>query len=564
MATDFLEEAWQLTASTQLESWRSKLAVALRTRVAPTPLFGANGTSEPATRDLLARVAVLMNSLLDYPALIQKSLEIVAEHLHAERGHILLVSSDTGEVRPVAQYGPVTDESQESALSYSRSIVRRVASSGEAFRADDAANDPRLGSTQSVLDLAVRSVLCTPLRLREELIGTVYLESRSSAAQFGESDLELLEAFSNLLAIAIDNSRKFESLRRSRERVIGVNLSLRNDVGSRFQPSNIIGRSAEIERVLDEIELIANSKGTVLITGESGTGKELIAKTIHYNSPRREHPFLSLNCAALSTDLIEAELFGIESHAATGVQGRPGIFERADKGTLFLDEIGDMPTGLQAKLLRVLQEREFVRVGTTGRVVQVDVRLIAATNKDLTQMIREGPFREDLFFRLHALPIHIAPLRERKADILPLAEYFLRRFCEENSLPLPALSAEFKAELHRHDWPGNVRELQHFIERAVVMSPGATLKSTGPIAEFGSGWFRSPTAAIPPSSSDLKVGQTLKDALEDFEERVIRGALEKAKGNQRQAAKALGLVEPTLRYKMGKLQIDAKPTTRRR
>jgi Nif-specific regulatory protein len=560
-AKSFLMEAWQIAASSEIDAWKSRLAIELASgRTVSEGTQAPDGA--PLARELLARVAELMNSLLDYSSLIQNSLELVARHMNAERGYILLVASDTGEIRTVSQFGPVTDESQENALTFSRSIVRRVAASGESFRADDAATDPRLGSTQSVLEMATRSVLCTPLRIREELIGTVYLESRTSPSQFDDEDLELLDAFSNLLAIAIDNSRKYEALRRSRERVIGTNLSLRNDVGTRYQAANIIGRSAEIERVLNEVELIANSRGTVLITGESGTGKELIAKTIHYNSPRREQPFQSLNCAALPTDLIEAELFGIESHAATGVQGRPGIFERADKGTLFLDEIGDMPLGIQAKLLRVLQEREFVRVGTTGRVVRIDVRLIAATNQDLPQLIREGRFREDLFFRLHALPIHIAPLRERKADIIPLAEHFLQKFCEENGRPLPSLSPEFKAALLRYGWPGNVRELQHNIERAVVMSPGSTLKTFDPKSDIGLTSLTSLDS--PPSASDLKSGESLKEAVERFETRVIRRALERAKWNQRQAARDLGLVEPTLRYRMSKLAIEPPSPSRRK
>jgi Nif-specific regulatory protein len=554
-SSEFLRRAWGIAAPTGMNAWRSRIALELIEdgELASHP---TNARPVEAAPHLLARVAELMNSVLDYPVLIQKSLEIIAVHLGAERGYILLMTSASGEIRPVGNYGAVDESSQESALSFSRSIVSHVASSGEAFQTTDAAMDPRLGSTQSVLDLSVRSVLCAPLRLKDAFIGTVYLERPAHAEPFDDADLALVQAFSHLVAIAIENSRQHEDLKRKHARALTRNLTLNNELGQRYQASNIVGRSTEILRVLEEIDKVAGAKGTVLITGESGTGKDLVAKTIHFNSLRSEHPFLSLNCAAIPTDLIEAELFGIESHAATGVQGRPGIFERADKGTLFLDEIGDMPLMLQAKLLRVLQEREFMRVGTTGRVIRVDVRVIAATNQDLLTLIRTGRFREDLFYRLNALPIQLLPLRDRRADILPLAEYFRDRFCEENGKPRSTITPEFRAAILRYPWPGNVRELQNYVERAIVMSSGLAL---APIPFDSVQGIAAPAVTNPVTGEAtpavLESGQSLKAAMELFETRVIERALHEAQGNQRSAARMLGIPEPTLRYKMTRLEI---------
>jgi transcriptional regulator with GAF, ATPase, and Fis domain len=512
-------------------------------------------------RDILARLGALLNSLLDFPTLLERSLELVCGAIGAERGFILLTEGDPREPQPVAHHGPIDEEARESALEVSRTVVRRVAESGEAFRSDDAGSDPRLGSTLSVLDLSVRSLICVPLRLKEDVVGTIYLENRSATAQFDESDLALVESYANLVAIAIQNSRLHAELKRSRDRVIGENLSLRREVGTRYQRANIVGQSAEIERVLGEIERVALSRATVLITGESGTGKELVAKTIHFASPRADRPFLSLNCAALPADLIESELFGIEDAVATGVKGRPGIFERADGGTLFLDEIGDMPLSLQAKLLRVLQEREFTRLGGS-RVLRVDIRLIAATNQDLRLLIREKRFREDLFFRISTLPMQLPPLRDRRVDIPILARHFLERFCEENGLPVPRVSPAFTATLLRSRWPGNVRELQNYVERAVVMSRGPVLEPVVLPSDLEPGAQVALAKASEGSATHgpLDAGgppPDLKAALEDIERRWIERALEKNGGNQRQAARDLGILEATLRYRIGRLGIAA-------
>ncbi|MGH7725896.1 MAG: sigma 54-interacting transcriptional regulator [Candidatus Eiseniibacteriota bacterium] len=518
-------------------------------------------STEPDTgkvRDILSEVGEVLNSMLDFAALLRKSLELVCQAIGAERGFILLTDSAGGDPRPVANYGVVDEEARESALEVSRTVVRRVAESGEAFRSDDAAQDPRLGSTMSVLDMALRSLLCVPLRIKNSVIGAIYAESRSSSAVFSQHELVLVEAYANLVAISIQNSRLHDELRRSRDRVIQENLSLRREVTGRYQKTNIVGQSEEIERVLSEVERVAVARGSVLITGESGTGKELIAKTIHFSSSRAERPFISLNCAALPADLIEAELFGIEDQVATGVRSRAGVFERADGGTLFLDEIGDMPITLQTKLLRVLQEREFTRIGGS-RVIRVDIRLIAATNQDLKQLIRDQKFREDLYFRVSTFPIHVPPIRERKVDIPLLAQHFVGRFCEENGLPVPRMSADFMAVLLRASWPGNVRELQNYIERSVVMSRAPVLEPVVLPGDLGEPKALELSLGSGPAASE-SLPADIKTALEDIERQWILRALEESSGNQRRAARVLGVLEPTLRYRISRLGIPGGRT----
>ena len=567
----FLARAREEARRRGVQGWSAQIAEDLLAAqdIAPAPAAGpAAAGSALDDRHILYDVSELLNSLLDFPTLLRKSLTLVGERIKADRGFIILVDRETQDLRLMAQFGGVDDSARESALDASRTVIRRVAESGKSFRSDDALQDPRLGSTQSVVDLSVRSLICTPLKLKNQVIGTIYLENRSAAAQFNEADLDLVQSFSNLVAVAIENSRFHDELRRSRDRVIGQNLSLRQEVTGRYRTTNIVGQSSEIERVLGEVERVATSRGNVLLTGESGTGKELIAKTIHYNSPRADRLFLSLNCAALPADLIEAELFGIEDHVATGVRSRPGIFERADGGTLLLDEIGDMPLHLQAQLLRVLQEREFSRLG--GRkLVRVDIRLIAATNQDLRQKIREQRFREDLYFRINTLPIHVPPLRERKIDIPLLADHFLRRFCEENGRPVPEMSPEFRAVLLQSSWPGNVRELQNYIERCVVMARGAVLHPTfrpSDLDAAGAG----PTGPQEPAGQtpidellDPQGSRELKGALEDVERLLILRALAACAGNQSKAARALAIAEPTLRYRMGRLGIGPSKPGRR-
>jgi Nif-specific regulatory protein len=509
-------------------------------------------------RDTLFQVSEILNSLLDLSEMLKRALRLVAQRLNADRGLIILLSEDSGELDPVAQIGQVDSHVRADALQISTTVVRQVAETGAVFRSHDATADPRLQTFKSVFDLSLRSILCAPLRIRSETVGTIYLQNRTANKSFTDDDIELLESFSNLIAIAIEKSRYQEGLRRANESLVDENVTLRREVGSRYQFTNLVGQSREMREVNALIDRFSRVPTDILIQGETGTGKELVAKTIHYNSSRKNRPFMSVSCVALPETLIEAELFGIEDHVATGVRARKGIFEQAEGGSVLLDEIGDMPLELQARLLRVLQEREFTRVG--GRkTIPMDVRVIAATNADLQDRVREGRFREDLYFRVKRLVIDLPPLRDRKSDIPVLAKFFLDNYCAEIKRSVPKLSPELLEVIGRSSWPGNVRELEHYMESLLVLDDGPILEPKVLPGDIGG----SSTAAGTPSLTSLHGhgADSLQEALNTMEHELIEQALRRAGGNRSRAARLLGMAEPTLRYRLRKLRDPGKDST---
>jgi len=314
------------------------------------------------------------------------------------------------------------------------------------------------------------------------------------------------------------------------------NRRLRSVIGEKYRFENIVGKSPQMKKIFESVEVVANSRSSVLITGESGTGKELIAKAIHYNSSRKQEPFVPINCAALPEGLIESELFGHEKGAFTGaIRSTQGKFEQATGGTLLLDEISEIPLSLQAKLLRVLQEREFERVGS-GESIQVDVRIISTSNQNLIERVENGKFREDLFYRLNVIPIHISPLRERKEDIIPLTEHFLRKYSSRNNRFIEGISEKVFQMFMEYIWPGNVRELENFMERAVVTSKGKILVPEDFPKEI---FFKKGLNKIGVGSS-----------LEEVERSLILKTLEACGGNKTKAAEILGVSTRTLRNKL--------------
>ena len=323
------------------------------------------------------------------------------------------------------------------------------------------------------------------------------------------------------------------------------NRSLREALGKRFSHPNIVARSPKMQEVLAMVERVAPTNSTVLLGGESGVGKDLIARAIHEKSRRASGPFLKINSTAIPENLLESELFGFEKGAFTGaVASKPGKFELADKGTIFLDEIGDVPPLTQVKLLRVLQEREFERLGGT-RTVKVDVRLLAATNKDLRQALEQGTFREDLYYRLNVVPIDIAPLRERKQDIPDLVNLFVSRFTGESGKPVEGITPEAMQILVSYHWPGNVRELQNIVERACALAKGSVLGPSDIHLDVR------PAKAVNGSGGFLPDGMTL----EQWEDEMVQEALRRANGNKSQAARLLGLSRNALRYRLSKIGI---------
>jgi DNA-binding NtrC family response regulator len=366
--------------------------------------------------------------------------------------------------------------------------------------------------------------------------GTV--ETAVEAMKAGASDYVLKPFSLSEMRMVIHKELDVHNLREE-------NRSLREALGKRYEHPNVIARSAKMQEVLATVERVAPTNSTVLLGGESGVGKDLIARAIHEKSRRAAGPFIKINSTAIPENLLESELFGYERGAFTGANAsKPGKFELADKGTLFLDEIGDVPLVIQVKLLRVLQEREFERLGGT-KTLKVDVRLIAATNRDLREALEQRTFREDLYYRLNVVPIDIAPLRQRKEDIPDLVNLFISRFAGDSGKPVEGITPEAMQILVNYHWPGNVRELQNIIERACALSKGVVLKVEDIHLDVR------PARAMNGAGNFLPEGMTL----EQWEDEMIRESLRRANGNKSQAARLLGLSRNALRYRLSKIGI---------
>ena len=364
------------------------------------------------------------------------------------------------------------------------------------------------------------------------------VETAVEAMKAGASDYVLKPFSLSEMRMVIHKELDVRNLREE-------NRSLREALGKRYSHPNIVARSAKMQEVLATVERIAPTNSTVLLGGESGVGKDLIARAIHEKSRRASGPFIKINSTAIPENLLESELFGYEKGAFTGAAAsKPGKFELADKGTLFLDEIGDVPPATQVKLLRVLQEREFERLGGT-RTIKVDVRLIAATNRDLRVALEEGTFREDLYYRLNVVPIDIAPLRERREDIPDLVRLFISRFCGESGKPIEDITPEALRILVNYHWPGNVRELQNVMERACALAKGSVLEAADIRLDLR------PAKSVNGPGNFLPEGMTL----EQWEDEMIQEALKRANGNKSQAARLLGLSRNALRYRLSKIGI---------
>lgn len=386
----------------------------------------------------------------------------------------------------------------------------------------------------------VKSVCSIPLVSRDRTLGTLNVASRKDA-DFTQGDVDLLVQVANQIAIAVENALAYREIAELKDKLNKEKLYLEGEIQSEYNFEEIIGESAALKRVLKQVEIVAPTDSTVLILGETGTGKELIARAIHNRSARRGRTFVKMNCAAIPTGLLESELFGHEKGAFTGaIAQKIGRFELADGGTLFLDEVGDIPLELQSKLLRVLQEQEFERLGST-KTVKVDVRLVAATNRDLAQMVADKQFRNDLFYRLNVFPLVVPPLRERQEDIPLLIRYFAQKFARRMNKPIDTIPTQTMSALSQYHWPGNVREIENLIERAVILSQGTELYV--PLAEL--------KPAAKPESHALTT-------LEAAEREHILRALEAANwviGGPNGAAAKLGMKRTTLQSKMQKLGI---------
>jgi transcriptional regulator with GAF, ATPase, and Fis domain len=465
-------------------------------------------------RDLTAilRITTKINALRDVIKLQKELLRQIFEVIPADNGAILLVDDNLDYVEMTSFSR--TDEN--AAVRVSQTIVSQVLQEKKIILIKDFALEEIPQNAESLFLARPATLLCVPVTLFEKTLGVIYLGG--TGASFDESHLKFLTAIAAIAAVSIENARNFAWLE-------SENLRLRGETFGR----NMIGESAAMEKVYQLIAKAAPTASTVLIGGESGTGKELAAQSIHLNSSRRDQPFVAINCAALTETLLESELFGHEKGAFTGAAAqKKGKIETAQGGTLFLDEIGEMPSVMQAKLLRVLQEREFERVGGT-RSIKADIRLIAATNRNLQAEAKAGNFREDLFYRLNVVRLTMPALRERKEDILTLAESFVEKFSRQFNRRIRGISANAKKLLLKYDFPGNVRELQNLIERAVVL---------------GSTEWITPED-LPEDFLEIQLETEINDvskyhdAVREKKKELIRRAFQSANGSYTEAAKLL-------------------------
>jgi transcriptional regulator with GAF, ATPase, and Fis domain len=472
-------------------------------------------------RDLsaLMKVSTTINSIRGLDDLLERLLELLFEVVPAQRGAILLTNDGSFETSLV--FGLDRAHGKDQAVNVSRTIVQQVLRDGVALLASDTTIEPTL-ATERLIAARAHSVMCVPLMMFGRKLGVLYLDTTRARDQFNRDHLQLVTAIAGIAAVAIENARHFEWLQTENERLLAdVNIE-----------HNMIGEGAAMQRVYHFISKVAPKDSTVLISGESGTGKELAARAIHRNSKRAQKPFMAVNCAALNESLLESELFGHEKGSFTGAFAqKKGRLEVADGGTVFLDEIAELSAPLQVKLLRVLQEREFERVGGTV-TIKVDLRLVAATNKNLEEAIEAGEFRQDLYYRLNVVSLEMPPLRERREDIMLLASYFANKYGVKCNRKLQGFSAEARACLTAYDWPGNVRELENAIERGVVLGTTDLILPE----DLPEALLERDTA---PSQAQSRIGY--HEAVVQTKKQIILRAIEEAKGNYTEAAKFLGV-----------------------
>jgi Nif-specific regulatory protein len=489
----------------------------------------------------LCRLAFELAKAPDVTSLAEMALKGLAEGTSTDSGAVLMVPRDfQGEPKGEdVEIVAARSTSQHKYHRVSNFLASTVMREGEAVMARNVMGDSALGNRDSQGEILATSVICAPIRRGKKMYGVIHLYSTSEELTPDPDDLEFTLAVADTVAVALENLNRRQELAENLTQVRTENVQLRERLGVR---SDIIGRSAVIRQVTEEIGRAAASNATVLIRGESGVGKELVARAVHVNSPRRDNVFVCLNCAALSAELLASELFGHERGAFTGATERKiGKFEAAHKGTLMLDEIGEMSPSIQAKFLRVLEGHPFERVGGS-KPITCDVRVIAATNRDLEKDIADGRFRRDLFFRLRVLEVVVPALRKRPEDIPLLADYFLQRFNSETGRKIKGFTSEAKAKLLSYQWPGNVRELKNVVERAVVLCRGQE------IGEEDLLLTKLPTAG----DTDLSLaGEHFTPlSLDDIERRHILNTLEHTNWNKSKTASILGIERSTLDRKI--------------
>jgi Nif-specific regulatory protein len=471
-------------------------------------------------------------STLDLPVVLRRILHHILDWTGTRQGALLLADRNGGlrvELAVGLQHGQLVDLETR----FSRSVARRALETGEVVVVEDAPGSVHRDQA-SILDLRLQALVALPLRVRDRVLGVLYLHTDATDHQVHRLDSSLLAAFAAQAALALDNARLFRELQDD-------HCLLQRAIEGTLRLDNLLYRSAALHRIAQAVRQVGPCDVSVLVTGETGTGKELVARAVHAHSGRRPRRFLSQNTGALPDSLLESELFGHRRGAFSGaLDAKVGLFEAADGGTVFLDEIGDASPAFQVRLLRLLETGNFRRLGETVDR-RVDVRLVAATHRNLEEEVRAGRFRADLFYRLNVFPLHLPPLRERREDIEPLVHHFVERFNRELGRSVEVVPpAVLRGLVDRH-WPGNVRELQNVVQRLMVLSPGRELASPDEAAP------PQPALALPlPEPGPV---QTLEEVERDH----IRRVLQQVEGNQARAARLLAMNRNTLRWRMKKL-----------
>ncbi len=494
---------------------------------------------------LLHEISELLDRSFDLRDELGPILRAISKHTGMLRGTISLLNRELNEITICAAHGLSPKQLQRGRYQLGEGVIGKVVQTGRSVIIPSISEEPvflNRTHARKNIDRERISYICVPIKMDSAVIGAL-----SADRIFGENislgeDLRLMAIIASMIARAV-KLRQYQQ--EEYEKLLEENTRLQEALRKRFQPANIIGHSKAIQAVFDLIAKVAKSDTTVLIRGESGVGKELVAQSIHYNSERAAKPFIRVNCAALPENIIESELFGHEKGAFTGASSeRKGRFELAHQGTLFLDEIGDLSPQVQIRLLRVLQEREFERVGG-NETVKVNVRVIAATNRDLEALMKADKFRPDLYYRLNVFPIVVPPLRERRTDILELANFFVEKHSRENQKYVRRISTPAIDMLMSYHWPGNVRELENCIERACLLTNDDVVH----------GHHLPPTLQTSEASNTIIKG-TLEDTLARVERELLIEALKDARGNKARAARQLGISERLMGLRVNKHGID--------
>ncbi len=483
----------------------------------------------------LKEISSWVSSVQDLDKLLELIIESASRVVQAKAASLLLVEPKANTLYFQVATGEKKDQVKDYRVKMGQGIAGHVALTGEPLLIPDVRNDPRwFKEISESIRFETQSIACVPLALDGKTIGVVQIIDKEDGRPLQEADMHLLDEFASLAALAVGHAQSIQKVKKE-------NLDLKQELKVRHQ---MVGKSAALEKVISDGLKVANSKASALILGESGTGKELLARLVHLAGPRKDKPMVVLNCAAMPESLLEDELFGHEKGAFTGAVGRKiGKFEVAHEGTIFLDEIGEMTPGMQAKLLRVLQEGNFYRVG--GNIpISVDVRVLSATNKKLDEEVAEGRFREDLYYRLNVVQISMPTLRERAEDIPLLTEHFLGIFKDEMVMPNMTISKAAMDRMVQYNWPGNIRELRNAVERAVVMGNGKEiLPEDLPI--------RTTRTTYP----GLQVGLTLEEALNQFKKEFIVLNLKHTSGNRSKAAKIMEIQRTYLSRLISKFEL---------